>query len=683
MSADKLVFDLSQELEGSPQIFIKKDWLSILDNMNQNYSANQSIIDTSQLSNSNKYMNYREGYLAMPLLLTLTGPGFTLPVTGSGFASNGFAPASPSVTTGVSTTTAQPTACDYVMGLKNWFGTMIHSFTLDMNGTTIIQQTPFINMVNCFKLMTSLSWNDVITQGQAIGFYPDDPTSFLLGGVTASGDGSTLTGGAGNVATAIGVGVCNNTLFPASVPYSPATSAITAFADYDAGAGNIGLVRRMQMINLDPDAIIGGAGQPAGFNDGGTLVNFSQNGALLMSLLASSSAGTANPVPLTPSSTAQVNNTAGGISTTLRTLWVSHITSKVNGASGVAGASGLQISVMATIYLKHIHNFFAMCPLMKGTFFKMTMFLNQATTVVAVASSVYNPTTATLASTTRCGTYQLTSVSVPVGGVNPLMLSSKLAFGGGAFSLGVGSYTASIVVGAQTPSSQSTSCPGLAGGQLSRSIYLYVPAYTFNPTIETAYLSSPVKTIQYSDYYQYQVLSVGSGQQFNNLLTNGIANIKSVLIIPYYSASSTFGGQQSGLPAGLPVYQSPFDPAGAGQTSPMCLFSNFNVVISGQNAIYNTERYIFEHFNNQFKGCNSVNGDLTDGLTSGLIGALGFQTSQSFWYTNVGRQLPVEEAVPKSVQIVGTNNSAMALDLFCFIEYGVSVSIDALTGARV
>jgi uncharacterized alkaline shock family protein YloU len=43
----------------------------------------------------------------------------------------------------------------------------------------------------------------------------------------------------------------------------------------------------------------------------------------------------------------------------------------------------------------------------------------------------------------------------------------------------------------------------------------------------------------------------------------------------------------------------------------------------------------------------------------------------------------VEEAVPKSVQIVGTNNSAMALDLFCFIEYGVSVSVDALTGARV
>jgi hypothetical protein len=45
--------------------------------------------------------------------------------------------------------------------------------------------------------------------------------------------------------------------------------------------------------------------------------------------------------------------------------------------------------------------------------------------------------------------------------------------------------------------------------------------------------------------------------------------------------------------------------------------------------------------------------------------------------------LPVEESVPKSVQIVGINQSAFPIDILCFIEYGVSVDIDALTGARV
>ncbi len=72
MSADTLVFDMSSQSEGSPAIFVRKDWLSILDNQNQNYQGNQSVIDTSQLANSNKYMNYREGYLTVPLLSTLT-----------------------------------------------------------------------------------------------------------------------------------------------------------------------------------------------------------------------------------------------------------------------------------------------------------------------------------------------------------------------------------------------------------------------------------------------------------------------------------------------------------------------------------------------------------------------------------------------------------------------------------
>jgi hypothetical protein len=40
MSADTLVFDMSSQSEGSPAIFVRKDWLSILDNQNQNYQGN-------------------------------------------------------------------------------------------------------------------------------------------------------------------------------------------------------------------------------------------------------------------------------------------------------------------------------------------------------------------------------------------------------------------------------------------------------------------------------------------------------------------------------------------------------------------------------------------------------------------------------------------------------------------
>jgi hypothetical protein len=179
----------------------------------------------------------------------------------------------------------------------------------------------------------------------------------------------------------------------------------------------------------------------------------------------------------------------------------------------------------------------------------------------------------------------------------------------------------------------------------------------------------------------------------NNLLTNGIANVKSCLILPFYSplptttVTTTTGGTvlnaNTGLLNGTPVYQSPFDPAGSGPTSPCCWLTNFNIQVSGQNAIYNTQRYLFEEWNNQLYGQNAVNGGLTDGLTSGLLDRMKFDMNYCYYYVNIERMLPVEQSVPKSIQLLGQNKSNKAIDLICFIEYGNEISIDAVTGARV
>ena len=81
MAGDELVFSMSSESQGSPMIFIKKDYLSILDNANSQYQSNHSVTDSSQLSNSNKYMDYQNAAIILPLLITLTqnAAGVTLP----------------------------------------------------------------------------------------------------------------------------------------------------------------------------------------------------------------------------------------------------------------------------------------------------------------------------------------------------------------------------------------------------------------------------------------------------------------------------------------------------------------------------------------------------------------------------------------------------------------------------
>lgn len=579
MSADTLVFDMAESSEGQPSVFVRKDWLSILDNQNQNYTGNQSVIDTSQLANSNKYMNYREAYLTVPLLLTLTND--------SSAPTNAIDP------------TSAGGSCDYAVGLKNWFGQIVHSMTVDYQGTTIVQQTPFANLWNCFKLNTTLSYNDILNQGSTIGFYPDTAISFSYSSA------NSVTG----IYTSPWGTVSNNDI---QQTFTVVQGALNSYQQC-----NEGLLKRQQYWNFDLDAVTTSTGNSAPFS---TLITAQQ-----------------------------VNQ-----------VWKSYIFNKV---AGVATSKSMvwQAAITAQIYLKHIHQFFDAVPLLKGVFLKLTLNFNQSSVNFSTSGSA----------TPGSQVFNTVTVNSPLGGTSPIMLSS---INSGTKPLVTGGYIASIAVGAKVLNSTQTAL-GAVNAPLSPSIILNIPAYTFNPTFESAYLSSPVKKIVYTDLYQYQIVNqIQAGGTFNNLITNGIADIKSVLVLPYYSKTNN---------AGLTPIQSPFDPASS-TTSPLVLFNQFNVQISGQNAIYNTERYAYEQFLNQLYGqTGSLNGGLTDGESSGLIGQLDFETEYCYYYVNCGRMLPVEQSVPKSVNVLGTLSGSIPIDMYIFVEYGVSVAIDILTGARV
>ena len=115
----------------------------------------------------------------------------------------------------------------------------------------------------------------------------------------------------------------------------------------------------------------------------------------------------------------------------------------------------------------------------------------------------------------------------------------------------------------------------------------------------------------------------------------------------------------------------------------MAFLNNFNVVISGQNAIYNSERYTYEHFINQLYGQNSVNGNQMDGINSGLVSQYDFENCYCYYYVNVERCLPIEKNVSKSVNIIATSISAKNIDLYVFCEYNCSINLNTLLGVRV
>ena len=208
---DSVVYELSNS-SGSvdSSIFLQKNWISILDNNNNSYSSGQVTLDTSQLSNSNRWMNYREAYLSVPLLLTATCSTDPLWNTASFSA-------------------------DYAFGLKNNYASVIHSLSVDLQGSTVCQTTPFINLVNNFRLVTTFSYQDLLTLGPSIGFFPDSSVSFEQNTAPARS----------------GLGTCNNrNLF---VP------PVVSGALNQQESHNRGFYERQRCWNYDPEGLSGDA----------------------------------------------------------------------------------------------------------------------------------------------------------------------------------------------------------------------------------------------------------------------------------------------------------------------------------------------------------------------------------------------------------------------------------------
>jgi hypothetical protein len=617
---------MSQMSEATPSVFTKRDMLALQDQQNGNYASNQIVLDTSQLANSNKYMAYRDAYLTVPMILAAT----SLPIAAASPA-DGTSSALPGPET-------LGTSADFGFGLKNWFGSIVHSMILDYSGTTIIQQTPLSGLWNCFVLNTTMSLGDLETIGSSIGFYPDD-VNFVYRSTANAG----LIKGITNTFNTVAQG---------------------SLVDQHAGGhqfSNKGMFERQNRMLTSEDGATG-----------------SGLGSAVSDILTASDMGR---------------------------LYTSQVISRKDPVDATAAndlkAGCIVYAIQAQIYLKHLHSFFSQIPLLKGVFFRLTLNINNIVMDLKQSTS---------------GSWDMaqSSITSPLGGVNPILLASSATSSASAGpttslidSTGVkcrgntfdgsikpvqtnGSTVTSMRVTLNVgktvidtvQKSTLTTANADSSSSLSSSCILNVPAYTFNPSFEEAYLSQPVKTIMYSDIFQYTTPSVDtSGAAFNFLITNGISNIKSVLVIPMLKnigASATASGTES-----LPPFQSPFDTCGGGTTAPYAALNNFNVVVAGQNMVYNQVQYDYQQFEDQLRGVNSVNGGLVDGLTSGLIDFHKFQRMYRYYYINCARMLPIDEAVPKSVSISGTSLSKLPITFYVFIEYGVQVSVDCLTGARV
>jgi hypothetical protein len=365
-----------------------------------------------------------------------------------------------------------------------------------------------------------------------------------------------------------------------------------------------------------------------------------------------------------------------GVSTLLGVNWFSVSATYARNYS-IKGLSGLYYYqcwyILATLRLKDLADFFAQMPLVRNSYMKLYINLNQSRVIFSCLGSTDG----------ALGKLSVSPANIIISGgnTNPVMVASantdcgflalKTAIVASAVDV---PFLASVGVG----SSLDPNIPsGVAKNPMLSSCRLYIDLYTMNPLREEQYLMNRTKTIKFRDIFQYQFLNVSSS--FNFLVSNGISNLKELIVCPFISSTYNGTGVQA---TAFSTLASPFatEPA---TCSPCMWFNNINFQISGVNIFSNNEQYGFEQYQNELYGVGSINGGLTDGLTSGLISQQAYLNNYGYLVANVGRRLPEDDRTPKSVQVSGTCLSVIPIDLYVFCVFEKEIVIDTYSGKRI
>lgn len=614
---DSIVYEESVNSEINSSEFVDKQWLYVNDNNNGSYSS-QVVLDTTPLSNSGSYISWSEAFILMPLVLQ-----FETTIVGGGNV-----PAAAPI--------------DYLGALKSGYWNILHSLTCEFNNGNIIQQVPFLNVFCSFKNITSWSQNDLTNWGAVTGFAPDTSRSWAYlaaapaNTLVLAGSGSGLTNNRDSpyvsITLAVGTNFVAGPTLTSIAAYNVLTRSTTASVDVRQ-AWNEGLFQRESALNYNPVLTADNA--------------FSSNQGLLMN----------------GANCSQVFRTFTNAAVDLR--W---------------------FAIDAMIRLKDVADFFQKCPLLKGSTMRIYLNTNQCYFQVRQTAPRFTTATGALA---EQPILSLTASPVILGGggTNPIMYASNgLGQGASVLTPLQDSTGAAVQVDVKVALSivrtqfnqmanQNLSCP-------ISSVRLYAPAYTMSPIAEQRYLSlTPTKRIVYNDIFQFSFPNQSVNSPFNILVTNGIPNIRSVLVLPMLPSASN-----GTAAAGAVRSSSILSPFCSTPSSPdPLIIQNFQIQISGKNLFINQLQYDYETFVEQLVSSNQLNGGLTTSMSSGLVSKLDFQRLYRYYYGNCSRSLPSEEGVSKAIQIQGTILSplATAVDLMVFVEFSREITVDCRTGARV
>jgi hypothetical protein len=210
----------------------EKQVLYVSDSNGNSYNG-QIRLDTRILSSQDLWNDYSEGHLELPYQITYKS---SADATGAGVV-NGF-----------------------MLGLKCGYHQLTDQIQVSLNGTSVVQQTPFSNLHMSYRMMTTWSDDDLSKHGYFCGFYPDSSGSHSFSGA-ASRNGGGMSNNVVALPSANGLHVWS----------------LGAAANGSLRATNSGLLQRLELTSFPATSNDQGYGGLATINTSGFASSVGKN----------------------------------------------------------------------------------------------------------------------------------------------------------------------------------------------------------------------------------------------------------------------------------------------------------------------------------------------------------------------------------------------------------------------
>jgi hypothetical protein len=338
---------------------------------------------------------------------------------------------------------------------------------------------------------------------------------------------------------------------------------------------------------------------------------------------------------------------------------------------------------IAQIRLCDISDFFKKLPLCKKLYTTLSFFLNTGSFTIAYnQKAAYD--TATLTTVNVNGTdngfgsltcpLMITSHANYRGGFNPYADVTTAKAKNVIVSVGIARVwnATQVLIAGQSPHPMSA-------------CRITVPMITMTASQELAYIEKigrEPKVVKYIDVFPSYKLGITGGNTFQQLISNGLSGVRRIIAIPFLS--STTNGVNATATTGFSTLASPFcESPGCG--GDLISLTQCQVQVAGNNIVEMSSIYTYENFLEQLllSASSGLNGNqpASYGLVSGLMDQRQWNQHRVYAF-DLSRHDEDQSYLNESITFTATVNapSTVVVDIYFFVEYTRSVSVDIQSG---